>query len=383
MKPFFRFSKEANCIFDPKHNIRYRHLFWDFDDSLQKILLGILKMIATPSEITQLCIDRWKINLKQLVENGNKKLIQTKESGIKPEFSSSPREEFVLTNINRTGQFLYIGCGTGTECLRYAQQGLSVIGIDTDLNLVKIANEWAHYLDVKFYPVYMDVMSVGFTPRNFDGFLLEFYGSLPSKDQILNLQEDLSRALKDFGKGFIVASRKGYGSAWYKLRNPYSTSMKNWLLNQPQLDFYFSERDGSEERLIYGMYQTCHTVESLTYELSYAFDVLHCSYEEFDPRYVVALVNPRKKFDRSIISKGWFENYTKLIQPFRLKDLDLEDFLSKIDLVCTLLESHEKRVMQFFDDRHNFSNGNPLKMNTPELQVFIDQLQEILNPVII
>lgn len=51
---------------------------------------------------------------------------------------------------------LYVGCGVGTECLGWAQRGYEVIGIDTDEQLVGIANEWAEYLKPLFQAVCMD-----------------------------------------------------------------------------------------------------------------------------------------------------------------------------------------------------------------------------------
>ena len=41
---------------------------------------------------------------------------------------------------------------------------------------------------------------------------------------------------------------------------------------------------------MYGLYMRSHTVDSLATELSHAFSIVECKYEEYDPRYVMCVV---------------------------------------------------------------------------------------------
>ena len=167
-------------------DVRGKNRFWDFDESLQRILLRTLKALATPEEIDQLCVDQWKVNLEQLAESSRTRLNLLVEAGEKPESGYTARDEFVFSQVKPRSLLLYVGCGSGTECLRFAERGYQVIGIDTAFKLVSIAKDWAQYSGSSFWLICMDVLSLGLAAKSFEGFLLEFYGYQPSLVQVLS-----------------------------------------------------------------------------------------------------------------------------------------------------------------------------------------------------
>lgn len=132
MKPFVRFSKKLESQVKNDNTKAYSYLFWDFDDILQKIRLNIIHKIATPDEIARLCIEQWKTNLKQLYQVKKKELEEVIRNKAEFHSNSRPRDEFILRRVESGSRLLYIGCGSGTECLRLAKKGLRVVGIDTD-----------------------------------------------------------------------------------------------------------------------------------------------------------------------------------------------------------------------------------------------------------
>src|SRR5450756_600195 len=59
MKPFLRFSKHAETLYKGKTN-SYKHFFWDFDDALQKVLLGMARtclLYTSDAADDLLCVD--------------------------------------------------------------------------------------------------------------------------------------------------------------------------------------------------------------------------------------------------------------------------------------------------------------------------------------
>jgi len=120
-------------------------------------------------------------------------------------------------------------------------------------------------------------------------------------------------------------------------------SMVKWLQGQVRLDFCFGNKDACEERLQYGLFSRCHTMESLSTELSRTFEVLSCRYQA-DPRYVLAVVR---------IKEGSWE---KEEQEERLRpetafaDLSaIEGTLENAEILCGELERHAERVASFFN----------------------------------
>jgi SAM-dependent methyltransferase len=377
MKPFFRFSKQTNDIFSSQQDPGYRHKMWDFDYYLQIELLKILKSLASAEEISHLCIERWKQNLEQLAQARNLELEKLKALNQQPRYVYTARDELIIANCHPGTKFLYIGCGSGTECLRLAKRGYSVIGIDTDQKLVGIASRRAQYTQSSFSPICMDVYHLGFSAKAVDGFLLEFYGHHPSQEQTLNLQRELARILSESGTGIFVTSRKKYASYWYKMGSPYPAIMTAWLAKQAKLDFYATENDEAREILKYGLYSRSHTTESLALELSYAFQVLECKYEETDPRYVICTVKPKKRFDPNIPKEHYFTHYTPLAASV-LHHTEVAGILNMIEEICEILESHETHVVRYFESVDDSQTVSPLRSVKPQLARFTKLVDEIL-----
>lgn len=378
MKPFLRISKHAVTLYEGKTN-NYKHFFWDFDDALQRVLLDLARTIATSAQIAEACIERWKINLDKLYYRSRGQLEELRKKGEVRQFQYTPRDEFIFSRVETGSRLLYVGCGTGTQCLGWAQRGYEVIGIDTDKQLVGVANEWAKYLKLPFQAVCMDTYNLGFLPGSFDGFLLEFYGSQPSRVQALALQKGLAKVLNDNGKGFIIGSRKKYASFWYKMSDlECPESMIHWLTSQHRLDHYFSQMDACEEKFNFGLYMRSHTVDSLSGELGGIFDVQECMYEEQDPRYLISVVKRKAGFSDSSLtlenddSKDWAkQEYSQREGVF------IEDVLREIHAICDLLELHKERVERFFF-KGEFSGGkSPLSMVDTDLPKFIKLLKYI------
>lgn len=365
MKPFIRFSKQETS-----------RLFWDFDDALQKVLLNAVRKIASPKEITHLFIEQWKSNLKGLYK-GNKRALEAARNKTETNFRLSPRDEFIMERIKPRGRLLYIGCGCGTECLRFAQNGFHVVGIDTDPNLTDIANGWAEYLNLPFKAICTDLMNPDVEPGAFDSFLLEFYGSWPSLHQTMTVQRNLAGMLNTGGRGVVVGNRKKYTSFWFMMGSPYSAPMTKWLMGQALSD-HFSEPDGCEERLQYGLYNRSHTTKSLSSELSRMFDVSECLYEKHDPRYVIAVVEQKARTDHLMSVK---ENDTDSESERRYSEQDMAsatDIVSKAEFICNMLESHTREVSWFFDNAEKSLSGNPLSSVKTDLSEFTDILREVI-----
>lgn len=378
MKPFIRFSTHAAALYKGRTS-RYQHFFWDFDDALQKVLLGMARTLATPSEIAEACIERWKTNLEKLYQRSKAQLEDLRKTGKAPRFQYTPRDEFIFSRVEPGSRLLYVGCGTGKECLGWAQRGYEVVGIDTDEKLIGIANEWAEYLKLPFQAVCMDAEKIELPPGSFDGVLLEFYGFQPSPAQASALRRSLATTLNDKGQGFIVATRKKYASFWFKMSNPgYPESMFQWLSGQYRLDHCFSQMDACEERLAFGLYVRSHTVDSLSLELGDVFDVQECRYEELDPRYVMSVVQRKGRLldppssSRHNAGEEWATPEQRLRAGVTSKEI-----VCRIQAVCDLLELHKERVEQFFLQTESSGGASPLSMAEPDLPRFIELLDEL------
>ncbi|MFC1570509.1 class I SAM-dependent methyltransferase [Candidatus Omnitrophota bacterium] len=375
MKPFIRFSDQPRAYADDVQE-EYPQLFWDFDYHLQRILAELLHEVASPMEITELCVEYWKDNLENLYLRRKKDLEWVKKEGIELPFISKPREEKFSQKIPRGGSLLYVGCGAGAECIRYAQRGFNVTGIDTDPLLVDIANEWAEYFRLPFKAICMDLMNLDLEERSFDAFLLEFYGSWPLLSQVITVQRNLEKVLKAGGKGLVVAQRKKYASFCFELNAPYTPPMTRWLLRQTAADLFYSDVDGCEERLSYGIYNKSHTEESLSSELNNTFDVLECAYEKDDQRYVTAVVGSKPEIpDLTLEQSNQMEENRKRSESI------VENTVSKIESLNEKLTSHTRDVVGFFGEIEksdkNSKTENPLKVIRPDLSGVSDLLIDI------
>jgi len=358
MKPFIRRSRQPEAPGRPGTSTTGQRL-WDFDDTLQQALMGIVRSVATPEQLTRACVERWDANLVALEAGRREQLRRLVEAGKPFKPSVSPRDRFILSRVGPGSRFLYVGCGSGKECIELASQGLDVTGIDTSCGLVDVANAWARHLALPFKALCMDAMALEFPDESFDGFLVEFYGEQPSWLQALLLQKNLALALSHRGRGFFVARRAKYASHWPLMGSPYPVLMTHWLARQTEADHRFSVPDRHEERLDCGVYWWSHTEESLAAELSHSFNVMESRYEEHDPRYVVGVVGrkagvspePTTVWEGAVQAPG-----RPQLQPAKAT---AEDTLCKVEAVCDMLELHEKNVRHFFESRVPSSGRNP------------------------
>lgn len=377
MKPFIRFARQADLVYKQGCASK-KSLFWDFDYSLQKVLLGLVHEVASPAQLADLCLAQWNTNLERLRIRKWNELQALKDSGKAYQFNYTPRDEFILSRIKPGSRFLYLGCGSGTECLKLANRGHCVIGIDAVPGLIDVANEWAEHLSLPFEAICMDARALDLEEESFDGFLVEFYGEQPSLSQALLLQRNLAKILREGGKGFVVATRKKYSSFWFRMAPKYSKEMTSWLRGQAFLDQHFSEPDNFEEQLMYGLFWRCHTTKSLAAELSNNFKILECDYEKYDPRYVMCVVGRKNATD----SSRHFDMCNALVEPeapcLDLSTTSLKEVLYRIALICDIMEAHDRSVSQFFDHVRPTSGKNPLQEVETDLSRFIELLEEVL-----
>jgi SAM-dependent methyltransferase len=335
MKPFVRFASGK-----PGNEFCRRHL-WDFDDRLQKMLLARLRQVASPERIAKACAEQWKRNSESLRRAEPFRLGLGDVDVSEPPYALH-RREILQEHLGRDSRVLYVGCGTGRDCLAWAREGLRVVGIDTDLSLVKMARNWNDLLRFPAVFAGMDMRGLGFRPGTFDGFLLEVYGGLPDARRAGALRRELARVLRSDGVGLVVAERKMYPCWWFLMSTSWPDSMVNWLRGQVCLDFLLGDRDACEERLQYGLFSRCHTVESLSAELSRTFDVESCRYQA-DPRYVLAAVRKREATRGGETGE---EHATPEAAPADLSALDA--FLEDVRSLCGELERHAEAVASFF-----------------------------------
>ena len=105
MKPFIRFSNKIDDISYKEHT-KYRNLFWNFDEELQKILLRIIKLIATPGQLMGATIKRWKINMERQFGDSKRQLNDLINQKIQFQFNYLPRDKFIFTRVPAGARFL-------------------------------------------------------------------------------------------------------------------------------------------------------------------------------------------------------------------------------------------------------------------------------------
>jgi hypothetical protein len=253
-----------------------------------------------------------------------------------------------------------------------AERGHHVTAIHTDPELVEIANEWARHFRFPFKAICADLMEFTFARESFDSFIIDSYGSHPSMEQAITAQKNLAMTISDHGLGFVVASRKKYASYWFLMNTCYPSAMTRWLMKQAPLDFYYSEFDSAEERLLYGAYNRSYTAEALASELSHTFNVSDCLFEKHDPRYVMAVVRRKGQPDITIHHRRTpvVEENNGLSKPYVW-------LTSKVQSICGILRTHEQLLSQYFDNRHFFPCKNPLQVVDTNMSEFIDLLTEV------
>jgi len=373
LKPFIRFTgNDAGQLVSRR--------FWDFDHDLQRLLLSLLRELASPEEILALGVEQWRRNLLPLGANRRDQLEQARQDGswefplfdiVRPFF------EVVTQQIQPGGRVLYIGAGSGTECFQFARQGLHIIGIDPLERLLAVGQDWADYLGRTADFVCMNVLEMGFKPRSFDGFILEFYGWLPSDSMKTYVLQELAALLKPGGRGFISASRKSYASYWYMMGSAGPEAMVDWLIPHTQQDFFFSQCDASEERLMWGLYNQSHTVDTLAAEFGQVFDVVECSYTETDPRYVRAIVTlkPGHVPPRPTVRP---ESAHPIQNVSDARLAEIEQVLRSVGQLCRLLEKHHARVVSHFTENPDNAADTCLTSVAPDMETIVAVLDQLL-----
>jgi len=154
--------------------------------------------------------------------------------------------------------------------------------------------------------------------------------------------------------------------------------MTEWLVPHAKADFLFSQADGCEERLLYGLFNRSHTVDSLAIELSHTFEVTDCTYAQ-DPRYVTAIVRREEKATSMPMEPSNASPLGKSL-PSRLAEIRAR--LDQIEDLCTQLEAHEERVTACFDGRQEEQVDDCLQTvsASPAIAEFLDLLQAVLGP---
>jgi len=377
MKPFIRFAKQTDRLYGTPSTGLPPSLFWDFDDTLQKVLLKIAWTIATPEEIWQTCSERSRARFgSAFCERKKWELDELSLRGTRPWFETTPREEFVFSRIPYRSRLLYVGCDSGIECFPLAERGHHITAIHADSELVEIVNEWARHFKFPFKAICADITEFTFARKSFDSFIVDFYGSLPSMEQAITAQKNLANTISDRGLGFVVASRKKYASYWFLTNTRYSGEMTRWLMKQAPLDFYYSEFDSAEERLLYGAYNKSYTAKTLSSELSHTFDVLDCLFEKHDPRYVMAVVQRKGQPDVTMHHRR-----TLVVEENNGPSKPCVWLTSKIESICDILKTHEQRLSQYFENRRYYAGKNPLQAVDTDLSVFIDILTEVFETI--
>jgi SAM-dependent methyltransferase len=371
MKPFIRFAPGVS----PSDSVRH----WDFNDGVQSCLTALAFEVASPDELVRAQIDRWRGNLNTLEENRRRQLAAVRATGATTidEFDRVlPVLQTMVDRLAPGSRFLYIGAGSGTVCLQLARVGWQVVGVDTLASLLALGRGFARHLDRSASFACMDVMALGLPARTFDGFFIEFYGSLPRPDQVLALQRQLARILKPDGLGFIHAARRQYGSYWFRMGLRYISPLETWLRSLTEIDRFFTARDVAGHHLTYGIYHHTHTTESLAAELRQTFDVLECAYEPDDPRYVRAVVRPLPGAGRLPLVQ---------VEPAPPPVLTAGQFaavqarLDAIARLCDRLADHHAAVRRYFTAADGpVTPGGCFRAVKTDLPDFIRQLDRIL-----
>lgn len=321
-------------------------LAWDPDHLMQRLLLRSLLVVCGRDQIAALSTRMWRDNLSNLRDGVSATLMRATESGHALEPLTWGRESLMRAVWPSGSRVLYLGCGTGHEVLRLQRVGLKSLGIDNIPELVLVAGDWAAHLGVPKAFAAMDASALGLASRSMDGFLLEFYSSLPYPTLTTAVRSELADVLKPNGVGVVVAVRLRYMSHWWLMgTHGQAPSLTRWLASHARHDCGFTERDRCEEGLVCGLYTRYHTIASATAELSGAFDVLDCEYEREDPRYVLTLVRTREGRGRA---KGTRANEgCGLVDPLSNQAVAAE-LVERVERICAGARAHQRDMEELF-----------------------------------
>ncbi len=361
MKPFFRPALvELGRVFQ----------YWDFDAVVQRRLYALVAELSSPDEIVQLGIERWKENLSKLLDRRRQLLAAVRDKGqhnhpaVFDELA--PFWAGVGQLVEAGKRLLYVGAGSGTECLQFAARAMRAVGIDTNGPLLAVGREWADYLNRPAHFVCMDLMEMGFRRESFDRFVLEFYGAWPARSRAIHVQRQLARVLKPDGFGVVSAARKCYASYWYHMSHPYPAPMMAWLAGYSRQDFAIMGQDGSEDRLLYGLFNRSYTVETLADELAHTFQVGTCRISP-DQRYVQAVVRPRPGVD--LDAPVCLDDARARPAASAARVGQIRAVLESVEQIADLLEAHTAEVVTCF--QRDPSPAACLQTVQPDLDRFV------------
>lgn len=367
VKPFVRFPPDVSFSADAKR-------YWDFDHLLQVRMAQLLRQIASPQVIVAHANARWATNLASLLAN-KRKIIDAARQGHQAAYDIlegdlPPTFDVVFDNLPAGSDFLYLGAGSGRECLKMDSH-YQVVGIDFLQPLLALGTEWARFANHPAHFVCMDAMQLGFASRTFDGVFLEFYGAWPALYQTQWAQREMARVLKPDGLAFIHTRRRCYHSFWFLMGLNFGIeALQNWIVPQHQYDFAFSEADGTDELIQYGIYGQSHTCESFQEELSHAFEVISVNVSR-DPRYLIALARPRQALE--------FKDQIKIDEPvFEPKNapVPISTTLNHLATLCDILEALVQHVKLCFEAGD--SPGVCFKSVQPDLASIFGLFREIM-----
>ncbi|NQT29692.1 MAG: methyltransferase domain-containing protein [Candidatus Saganbacteria bacterium] len=282
---------------------------WNFEHTLQKEITTLVDKLVSPEELSVLFTLQWKDNLTRLANKNRDEQAEYKKNGEYPSRFAyqgpTEREEMIKKHLPNGGTLLYIGCGTGRECLRYEHLGYDVFGIDTEAGLVDVMSDWCQMLGKKTKIFQMNAMALGFKPGLFDAAVVEIYGSSPSFAQRLVMQSQLAKVLKLNGVVLVSVGRNRY-TQYMQLQNLYRDygahpnvkKTAQLLIEQAPMQ----AEDEDNNNLRYGVAKNSYTPASLSQEMSSYFDVISCKRMQ-DLRYICAVGQPLSKPKRDMAPK--------------------------------------------------------------------------------
>jgi ubiquinone/menaquinone biosynthesis C-methylase UbiE len=97
-------------------------------------------------------------------------------------------------------RILSIGCGEGSECVLFAENGAKVVGIDSSNELITLAKNKHSELGIEF--LVRDYEETSFEEATFDGIISIM--SIMYKENLTTVLLELKRILKQHGKMVIV-----------------------------------------------------------------------------------------------------------------------------------------------------------------------------------
>ena len=120
--------------------------------------------------------------------NANRKLLDTRKLVYN-----------LLTPVTNK-KILSVGCGDGTECVSFAENGAEVVGIDSSSELITLAKNKYSALGIDF--LVMDYEETSFEDMTFDGIISIM--SIMYKEDLTKVLLELKRILKPHGTMIIV-----------------------------------------------------------------------------------------------------------------------------------------------------------------------------------